>query len=60
MAGEQGHRLWVGAAAKIRASETRKQKYDGRDAEHLLDLLLTKKFPRLWVPTARNATCGNC
>jgi len=51
MAGEQGHQLWVGDPAKIRASETRKQKYDGRDAEHLLDLLLTKKFPRIWVPT---------
>jgi transposase len=53
MAAEQGHELWVGDAAKIRASETRKQKYDGRDAEHLLELLLTKKFPRIWVPTSR-------
>jgi transposase len=46
-----GHELWVGDPAKIRASETRKQKYDGRDAEHLLDLLVRKKFPRIWVPT---------
>src|SRR6516225_6485781 len=29
MTGEQGHQLWVGDAAKIRAWETRKQKYDG-------------------------------
>lgn len=49
--GECGHELWVGDAAKIRASETRKQKYDGRDAEHLLDLLLAGRFPRLWVPS---------
>jgi hypothetical protein len=27
----------------------RRQKTDTRDAEHLLDLLLTKKFPRVWV-----------
>jgi len=25
---------------------------DTRTAEHLLDLLLTKGFPRIWVPTA--------
>ena len=48
---ECGHELWVGDAAKIRASETRKQKYDGRDAEHLLDLLLAGRFPRIWVPS---------
>ncbi len=28
----------------------RRQKTDTRDAEHLLDLLLTKRFPRIWVP----------
>jgi transposase len=48
--GECGHELWVGDAAKIRASETRKQKYDGRDAEHILDLLLANRFPRIWTP----------
>ena len=48
---ECGHELWVGDAAKIRASEVRRQKYDGRDAEHILDLLLAGRFPRIWVPS---------
>jgi hypothetical protein len=29
----------------------RKQKTDARDAEHLLDLLLSDRFPRIWRPT---------
>jgi transposase len=48
---ECGHELWVGDAARIRASEVRQQKTDRRDAEHLLDLLRTDRFPRLWVPS---------
>src|SRR5437016_3343418 len=48
---ELGHELWVGDAAEIRARAVRRQKTDTRDAEHLLDLLLTKRFPRVWVPT---------
>jgi transposase len=46
-----GHEVWVGDAAKIRASYVRKQKTDRRDAGHILKLLLEKRFPRLWVPT---------
>ncbi len=46
-----GHELWVGDAAEIRASVVRKQKTDPRDAEHLLDLLHTERFPRIWVPS---------
>lgn len=49
--GELGHELWVGDAARIRASEVRQQKTDTRDAEHILDLLHSGKFPRIWVPT---------
>ena len=49
--GELGHELWVGDAARIRASEVRYQKTDCRDAELLLDLLRTGRFPRIWVPT---------
>jgi transposase len=41
----------VGDAARIRASEVRQQKTDTRDAEHLLELLLTNRFPRIWVPS---------
>ena len=48
---ECGHELWVGDAARIRASEVRRQKTDGRDAELLLDLLLKDSFPRIWVPS---------
>ena len=48
---ELGQELWIGDAAKVRASEVRKQKTDERDAWLILDLLLTKRFPRIWVPT---------
>jgi transposase len=47
-----GHELWIGDSAKIRASEVRKQKTDERDAALILDLLLSHRFPRIWVPTA--------
>jgi transposase len=43
--------LWVGDPAEIRARAVRRQKTDTRDAEHLLDLLINKRFPRLWIPT---------
>ena len=49
--GELGHELWVGDAAKIRSSEVRRQKTDERDAELLLDLLRTGRFPRIWTPS---------
>ncbi len=29
----------------------RKQKTDSRDALHILDLLLTDRFPRIWIPS---------
>ena len=48
---ELGHELAVGDAAKIRASETRKQKHDRRDAWNILKLLSEGRFPRLWLPS---------
>jgi transposase len=45
------HELWVGDAAEIRAARVRKQKTDSRDAQHILDLLLADRFPRIWVPS---------
>jgi transposase len=48
---ELGHELWIGDPAQIRARAVRRQKTDTRDAEHLLDLLVTNRFPRLWVPS---------
>src|SRR6202140_2529536 len=49
---ELGHQMWIGDAAKIRASCERKQKTDRRDAELLLRLLAEDRFPRIWGPTA--------
>jgi transposase len=49
--GECGHQLQVGDAGKIRASVVRRQKTDPRDAEQILELLLTGRFPRIWVPS---------
>jgi transposase len=48
---ECGHELWLGDAAKIRASVVRRQKTDRRDAEHLQILLREDRFPRIWVPS---------
>jgi transposase len=48
---EHHHELWIGDAAEIRAAMVRKQKTDSRDAGHILDLLLTNRFPRIWVPS---------
>jgi transposase len=49
--GELGLELWVGDAARIRASEVRYQKNDDLDAGLILDLLRTHRFPRIWVPS---------
>jgi transposase len=46
-----GHELWIGDAAQIRASYVRRQKTDKRDAAHILQLLIDKRFPRIWVPS---------
>jgi transposase len=46
-----GHEVWVGDAAKIRASDSRQQKHDKRDARLLLQLLMENRFPRIWTPT---------
>src|ERR1700730_13290350 len=45
------HELWIGDAAEIRAARVRKQKTDARDALHILDLLLTNRFPQIWIPS---------
>lgn len=52
MLSQCGHELWFGDAAEIRAAMVRKQKTDTRDALHILDLLLTNRFPRIWMPCA--------
>src|ERR1700731_977147 len=50
MLSEFGHELWMGDAAKIRAAVVRKQKTDARDAAHLLDMLCSERFPKIWRP----------
>jgi transposase len=55
-----GHELWMGDAARIRASVVRMQKTDTRDAEHLPDLLRAGCFPRIWVPSLERSICGSC
>jgi transposase len=47
-----GHEVWIGDAAKIRASDERKQKHDRRDAALLLKLLVEGRFPRIWTPSS--------
>ena len=46
--GELGHELWLGDAARLRASEVRYQKTDSRNAEHIVDLRRTDHFPHIW------------
>jgi transposase len=46
-----GHEVWIGDAAKIRASDVRQQKHDKRDAALLLQLMLEGRFPRIWTPS---------
>ena len=50
---ELRHELWVGDAAAIRARAVRKQKYDQRDAQHILRLMTDQKnpFPRISMPS---------
>jgi len=51
MATRLGHDVWIGDAAKIRASDSRQQKHDRRDAALILKLLLEGRFPRIWTPS---------
>jgi transposase len=46
-----GHEVWIGDAARIRASDVRQQKHDRRDAALLLQLLVEGRFPRIWTPS---------
>jgi transposase len=41
----------MGDAAKIRAAVVRKQKTDARDAAHLLELMCSGRFPKIWRPS---------
>jgi transposase len=41
----------VGHPATVRKAETRRQKHDQRDARLLLQLLLERRFPSIWMPS---------
>ncbi len=49
---ELGIQYRVGHPAAIRKAETRKQKHDRRDAALIRRLLVEKRFPQIWLPTA--------
>jgi len=49
--GKLGHELLIGDATAIRAASPRNQRCDPRDAKNILQLLLEKRFPTIWVPT---------
>ena len=46
-----GVELLIGDATAIQASNRRQQQTDKRDAQHILKLLLEKRFPAIWVPS---------
>jgi len=48
---ELGIECRVGHPATIRAAAPRKQKTDRRDAELILQMLVEKRFPAIWLPT---------
>ncbi len=52
MATAAGHEVWIGDAAKIRASEVRQQKHDGAMPRCCCSLLMEGRFPRIWTPSS--------
>ena len=51
---ELNFELWIGDAAEIRARRVRKQKTDRQDAQHILQLMMENRFPKIWVPSWEN------
>jgi len=45
--------LWIGDATEIARKHERKQKTDRQDAQHILQLLMENRFPKIWVPSGR-------
>jgi len=46
--------LWIGDASEIARKRERKQKTDRQDAQHILQLLMENRFPKIWVPSWEN------
>jgi transposase len=57
---ELNFELWIGDATEIARKRERKQKTDRQDAQHILQLLMENRFPKIWVPSAEIGICGNC
>jgi len=51
---ELNFELWIGDAAAIARKRERKQKTDRQDAQHILQLLMENRFPKIWVPSWEN------
>jgi len=51
MLAELGITLRIGDAAKIRASNPRRQKSDKRDTDHIFNLLMEGRFPDIYAPS---------
>jgi transposase len=51
---EVNFELWVGDASEIARKRERKQKTDRQDAQHILQLLMENRFPKIWVPSGEN------
>jgi transposase len=46
--------LWIGDASEIARKRERKQKTDRQDAQHILQLLMENRFPKIWIPSGEN------
>ena len=51
---EVNFELWIGDATEIARKRERKQKTDRQDAQHILQLLMENRFPKIWVPSGEN------
>ena len=61
LAEKLGHEVWIGDAAKIRASEVRQQKHDRRDAALLVAAVAAKDaFRGSGRRRANRRICGSC
>src|ERR1700758_5324662 len=51
---EVNFELWIGDASEIARKRERKQKTDRQDAQHILQLLMENRFPKIWIPSGEN------
>jgi transposase len=51
---EVNFELWIGDATEMARKRERKQKTDRQDAQHILQLVMENRFPKIWVPSWEN------